>query len=130
MNKLIQSPFLYYIKKYKAYFAFGVVALIFTDLSDVLTPYILGKLLDKFLVFKGFGDLMPLFLLFALTSLVNATARYCWRVGFAYFHHSTSLDLKLECFKAYFKKDLVEFNEQSTGDKMSIFNKDVEYFRM
>ena len=130
MNNLTRSPFLYYIKKYKAYFAFGIVALIFTDLSDVLTPYILGKLLDKFLVFKGFSDLVPLFLLFALTSLINAAARYCWRVGFSYFHHSTALDLKLECFRAYFKKDLVDFNEQSTGDKMSIFNKDVEYFRM
>ena len=130
MNALISSPFLYYIKKYKTYFAFGLIALIFTDLSDVLAPYILGKLLDKFLAFKGFGDLMPLFLLFALTSLVNAIARYAWRLGFSYFHQSTALDLKLKCFEAYFKKDLVEFNQKSTGDKMSVFNKDVEYFRI
>jgi ATP-binding cassette subfamily B protein len=129
-NEKIHSPFPYYIKKFKGFFSLGILALIITDISDVLTPLILGKLLDKFVVFKNIHELVPLFILFAIASIANATARYAWRILFANFHHRTALDLKLKLFKSYFKKDLVSFNEQSTGDKMSTFNKDVEYFRM
>jgi len=130
INKRLNSPFIYYIKKFKVFFSLGVLALIITDISDVLTPLILGKLLDKFVVFKNFNELTPLFILFAAASVTNATARYAWRILFANFHHRTALDLKLKLFKSYFRKDLVDFNKQSTGDKMSTFNKDVEYFRM
>lgn len=130
MKKLIKNPFLYYIFRFKKYFFLGIVALIITDTSDVLTPYILGLLLDSFLENQDFRNTHMLFGIFIAASTVNAIARYSWRIFFAKFHHNTAYDLKLKCFKAYFNKDLLNYNAQSTGDKMSVFNKDVENFRM
>lgn len=130
MTKLIKNPFLYYIIKFKKYFLLGIAALVITDVSDVLTPYILGLLLDSFLENQNFRNSHTLFIIFIAASLTNALARYSWRIFFAKFHHNTAYDLKLNCFKAFFDKDLLNYNSQSTGDKMSVFNKDVENFRM
>jgi len=90
----------------------------------------MGVLLDQFQAQNNLDDTGWLFLALLTASLVTALFRYVWRIYFARFHHSVALDLRLYCFRAYFNKDLLEFDKQSTGDKMSIFSKDIENFRM
>lgn len=106
------------------------MALIITDAADILSPYLMGVLLDKFQVQRSLENTGFLFAALLSASLVTAFFRYIWRIYFARFHHSVALDLRLLCFESYFKKDLLEFEKQSTGDKMSIFSKDIENFRM
>ena len=130
LEKLISNPFIYFIKKFKRPFFIGSCALVITDISDILGPYLMGQLLDKFQVQKNLEGSLPLFALLLGASITTALFRYVWRVYFARFHHSVALDLRLLCFKHYFKKDLIAFDKQSTGDKMSLFSKDIENFRM
>jgi ATP-binding cassette subfamily B protein len=130
LEKLVSQPFRYFLKKFYKPFGIGCLALVVTDASDILSPYLMGVLLNKFQVQKSLEGTSTLFSVLLAASLVTALFRYIWRIYFARFHHSVALDLRLYCFRAYFKKDLLEFEKQSTGDKMSIFSKDIENFRM
>ncbi|MGH1467671.1 MAG: ABC transporter ATP-binding protein [Bdellovibrionales bacterium] len=130
MEKLIKHPFFFYIKKFKTEFSLGCLALLITDAADILSPYIMGKLLDKFQEQQSLEGTKLLFIALIAASLSTAIFRYAWRVLFAKFHHGAALDLRLKTYRAFFKKDLIDFSKQSTGDKMSLFTKDIENFRM
>lgn len=130
MSKLTEHPFLYYIKKFKLLFTLGCVSLVITDAADIMTPFLMGKLLDNFQKQQSLEGTLNLFLLLFAASIITASFRYAWRIFFAKFHHGAALDLRLRLYEAFFKKDLLSFNKQSTGDKMSLFSKDIENFRM
>ncbi len=130
MKNLIKHPFFFYIKKFKLEFGLGCLALIITDIADILSPYIMGKLLDQFQEQQNLNGTKLLFIALIGASLTTALFRYAWRVFFAKFHHGAALDLRLKTYQAFFKKDLIDFSKQSTGDKMSLFTKDIENFRM
>jgi ATP-binding cassette subfamily B protein len=90
----------------------------------------MGLLLDRFQETRSLEGSGLLFAILVGASLVTAVFRYFWRVYFAKFHHSTALDLRLKLYKSFFNKDLMSFSKQPTGDKMSLFTKDIENFRM
>jgi len=130
LEKLVSQPFRHFLKKFYKPFSVGCFALIITDASDIISPYLMGLLLDRFQEQQNLEGTGFIFLTLLAASLVTALFRYVWRIYFARFHHSVALDLRLRCFESYFKKDLLEFDKQPTGDKMSIFSKDIENFRM
>lgn len=130
MVTLIEKPFLFYIRKFKGFFFWGVFAVVITDMTDVATPYIMGRLLDTFQAQASLDGSGWLFVTFVGVCMANALFRYLWRIFFARFHHNVAYHLRSVCFKSYFAKDLNSFQKKSTGDKMSIFTKDIENFRM
>jgi len=130
LKELTDRPFRFFLKKFYKPFGIGCLALLVTDSFDILSPYLMGLLLDQFQKQQNLNGTAPLFVILLVASLTTALFRYVWRIYFARFHHSVALELRRLCFQAYFKKDLLEFEKKPTGDKMSIFSKDIENFRM
>lgn len=125
----LNHPFYFYIWKYKSSFLMGVVALVFTNGFDILSPFLIGKLIDKMAGATFSGIFLDLFLLLCV-SIGTAGFRYLWRIFFGYFHHSVAADLRELLFKKMLSLGQDFHQKTPTGEKMTLITQDIENFRM
>lgn len=129
LKKWIDHPFLFYIRKYKNPFTLGIFALIFTNGFDILSPYLIGRIIDA-LPGAHLRDLkIDLFLLLCV-SFGTAIFRYLWRIYFGYFHHSVAADLRKLIFRKMLSLGQNFHQKTPTGEKMTFITQDIENFRM
>ncbi len=128
-HKWLEHPFIHYIKIYKGSFALGTIALVFTNAFDILSPYLIGKIIDALATatFKSLS--LDLFLLLCV-SFGTALFRYLWRIYFGYFHHNVAADLRKTLFSKMLNLGQDFHHKVPTGEKMTLITQDVDNFRM
>lgn len=125
----LKHPFIHYILCYKGSFSLGLVALIFTNAFDILSPYLIGKIIDA-LAGATFKSLTLDLTLLLCVSFGTAVFRYLWRIYFGYFHHSVAADLRKLVFKKMLHLGQNFHNKVATGEKMTLITQDIDNFRM
>ncbi len=128
-NSWLKHPFIHYIKIYKGSFGLGIVALIFTNAFDILSPYLIGKIIDA-LAGATFQSLSLDLSLLLCVSFGTAIFRYLWRIYFGYFHHSVAADLRKLLFKKMLNLGQDFHHKVPTGEKMTLITQDIDNFRM
>lgn len=128
-NNWLKHPFIHYIKIYKGSFSLGILALIFTNTFDILSPYLIGKIIDALAGATIQSLSLDLFLLLCV-SFGTAIFRYLWRIYFGYFHHSVAADLRKLLFKKMLNLGQDFHHKVPTGEKMTLITQDIDNFRM
>lgn len=128
-DQLKQRPFLFYMKRNKRAFAFGVTALLFTNFFDVLTPLGLKAGIDA-ITHKDPGGLLRAVGLYVGLMTGVTVCRYFWRIYFGRFHLTAAEDLRNRIYTKLTELGPSFFQKNPTGQLMSLITNDVNTFRM
>jgi len=128
-NTSLQSPIRHYVLLLWKPFYLGMLALLFTNFFDVLTPMAMKKAVDG--LTENNRDLLHEGIFLYLAFMIGAvTFRYQWRMWFGRFHHRVAEDLRNRLYRKLTELGPSFFEKNPTGELMSLMINDVNQFRM
>jgi ATP-binding cassette subfamily B multidrug efflux pump len=118
------------IWRYRRLLAFGVLALLATDATQMTIPWLIGRALDAALRADESGAArfwVPI--LIVLTALFQGAFRYLWRTNIYGFSRRIEWDLRNTVFGHLEKLPFAYFQRMRTGDLMSRLTNDIQAVR-
>lgn len=122
--------FKFYSRKFRGYFLTTVLALLLTDILDVIPALIIGRGVDQINENASIHELMKTALFFAGLTLSLAIVRFNWRMQSGKYHQNVALDLRERIFNKLTELGPRFFSENPIGELMSLMINDVEAVRM
>lgn len=124
-----QSPLLYYIRKYRRSFGFGMFFLIITNTLDGVSPLVMKAGIDEVTSGHAGENLAKISLQFLLIMSGLAVTRYLWRTFFGEYHTRAAEDLRRKLYRHLLDLDLQFYSKTQIGELMSLIVNDVQAFR-
>jgi ATP-binding cassette subfamily B protein len=129
-SELRKNPFLFYVRQQFRPFAFGIAALLFTNILDALPPLLLKMGIDQIIEKKPMSDVLKTVGILALVTTTLALFRFLWRIFFGRFHHYAAEDMRKRIFHKMTELGPGYYLNKKVGELMALITADVNYFRM
>jgi ATP-binding cassette subfamily B multidrug efflux pump len=123
------KPFLPFMAKYKREMAVGMVALLMTDITALVIPWLLKEFIDLLPEDPSRSHLLKYAGLLFLTSVVLAVGRYGWRKYMFGPSRKVEFDILNKLFAHFQTLDKYYFNRQKIGDLISRATNDLRSVR-
>lgn len=128
MNKNTLTRILKYIGKYKAYVFGALIAAIFSVVSSLIGPMLIGSSID-YMIGKGAVDFKALFkVLVILAFIYISTSLFMWLLSYLTncISYETVNDMRRQLFKKINSLPLKFFDSHPHGDTISRFVNDID----
>ena len=130
IDEILNRPFLYFFIRYKWLTATSLVAIIFTNILDVLIPLLLGQAIDLVANEKGMDLISKKVALIFIVALALTITRYFWRKLWGTFHNSVANDMRKVIFAHLTSLGPSFFQKRPVGELMSLLISDVMAFKI
>ena len=94
-KRLLERPFRYYFCRDPRNFGFGVIALLLTNLTDIIPPLLIGAAIDQIAQNAGISEIGETLGALLVVSLFLSLFRYLWRIYWGKFHQQVADHLGL-----------------------------------
>lgn len=128
-SRLLNRPFIHYMKAHPRSFTLGVGALLCTNVLDILTPLTIKMGIDA-ISSKDQSALSWAIMAYLGVMIGVTTFRYFWRIYFGRFHHRVAEDLRNRIFGKLTVLGPNFYQTHPVGQLMSLMTNDVNSFRM
>lgn len=123
------KPFLPFMAKYKKEMAVGMAALLMTDITALVIPWLLKEFVDLLPQDPSRSHLLKYAGLLFLTSVVLAVGRYGWRKYMFGPSRKVEFDILNKLFSHFLTLDKYYFHRQKIGDLISRATNDLRSVR-
>jgi ATP-binding cassette subfamily B multidrug efflux pump len=123
------KPFLPFMAKYKREMAVGMAALLMTDITGLVIPWLLKEFVDLLPEDPSRSHLLKYAGLLFLTSVVLAVGRYGWRKYMFGPSRKVEFDILNKLFAHFLTLDKYYFHRQKIGDLISRATNDLRSVR-
>lgn len=128
MNKNTLTRILKYIGKYKAYIFGALIAAIFSVVSSLIGPMLIGSSID-YMIGKGAVDFKALFKILVILALIYiSTSLFMWLLSYLTncISYETVNDMRRQLFEKINSLPLKFFDSHPHGDTISRFVNDID----
>lgn len=114
-----------YLKPFKKKYIFLLFVVIITSLSNMINPFLSGRLVDELASNKNLSLLLTLPVIMFLVVIIKGALNYFYQMQFEKISQKVSLNLKSDLYKKLLDLDFYYYNSTNTGEIMTLMTNDV-----
>ena len=118
-----------YVKKYKWRTLIALVLVIACSAMNMVAPYLSGTIVDKVIMKKQTGMLLPLLGIITGFTLLRSLLRYTFMIIFETMSQGAIFDIRNDIYQKLQKLDFDFFDKNNTGDIMTKMTGDIDAVR-